>query len=106
MIEFINIDLQEYEEEHGPTPKEDVETNDNIGGKSNSSSGTGTPRGQNSRSVSPTHENSTTSKTQESTNLQAKTDSSTSQSYNFLYTHYNVIILTKALINKSYCEID
>jgi len=75
-----NLDtaLKEYEEEHGPTPKEDVETNDNIGGKSNSSSGTGTPRGQNSRSVSPTHENSTTSKTQENTNLQAKTDSSTS----------------------------
>ena len=47
-----------------------------VGGKSSSSSGTGTPRGQDSRSVSPTHESTT--KSQENTGLGAKTDSSTS----------------------------
>ena len=49
--------LKEYEEEHGPVPKDEVEMNENgVGGKSSSSSGTGTPKGQDSRSVSPTHE--------------------------------------------------
>ena len=47
--------VQEYEAEHGPTPIDDVEMTENgIGGKSGGSSGTGTPRGIDSGSVSPT----------------------------------------------------
>ena len=69
--------IKEYEEEHGPAQKEDVEMNDNVSGKSNSSSGTGTPRGQNSRSVSPTNESSK-SKSLEINGLPAKNDSSAS----------------------------
>jgi len=74
-----NLDtaLKEYEEEHGPAQKEDVEMNDNVSGKSNSSSGTGTPRGQNSRSVSPTNESSK-SKSLEINGLPGKNDSSAS----------------------------
>lgn len=51
-----NLDtaLKEYEAENGPTPIDDVEMSENgIGGKSGTSSGTGTPRGQDSGSVSP-----------------------------------------------------
>jgi len=72
-----NLDtaLKEYEEEHGPAQKEDVEMNDYVSGKSNSSSGTGTPRGQNSRSASPSNESSKT-KSLENNGLPTKTDSS------------------------------
>ena len=54
---LITIYLKEYEAEHGPTPNDDVELLENgVSGKSGNSSGSGTPRGPNSGSVSPTHE--------------------------------------------------
>ena len=48
--------FKEYEAEHGPTPSDDVDMENGGTGKSGSSSGAGTPRGQDSGSVSPTHD--------------------------------------------------
>ena len=55
------IFVKEYEAEHGPTPNDDVEMENTGIGKSGSSSETGTPRGQDSGSVSPNNDSNTTS---------------------------------------------
>lgn len=74
-----NLDtaLKEYEAEHGPTPNDDSELLENgVGGKSGNSSGSGTPRGQNSGSVSPTHESNISGSTGGITAVSKSLDSS------------------------------
>ena len=74
---LLTLYLKEYEAEHGPTPNDDSELLENgVGGKSGNSSGSGTPRGQNSGSVSPTHESNISGSTGGITAVSKSLDSS------------------------------